>query len=77
MWRQDDLTQQLSLGKGQLLWQPTQDGWQLLSSQLTLTSGTQSWYDFQLQLVSQQGVYSGSLQQLQLQAAVPLAQLFA
>ena len=77
MWRQDDQTQQLSLGKGQLLWQPTQDGWQLLSSQLTLTSGTQSWHDFQLQLVSQQGVYSGSLQQLQLQAAVPLAQLFA
>ncbi len=77
MWRLDEQTQQLSLGKGQLLWQPTADGWQLLSSQLTLTSGTQSWHDFQLQLVSQQGVYSGSLQQLQLQAAVPLAQLFA
>jgi len=77
MWRQDDQTQQLSLGKGQLFWQPTADGWQLLSSQLTLTSGSQSWHDFQLQLVSQQGVYSGSLQQLQLQAAVPLAQLFA
>ncbi len=77
MWRQDDQTQQLSLGKGQLLWQPTPEGWQLLSSQLTLTSGAQSWHDFQLQLVSQQGVYSGSLQQLQLQAAVPLAQLFA
>ncbi len=77
MWRLDEQTQQLSLGKGQLLWQPTADGWQLLSSQLTLTSGAQSWHDFQLQLISQQGVYSGSLQQLQLQAAVPLAQLFA
>jgi uncharacterized protein (TIGR02099 family) len=77
MWKQGQQLQQMSLGKGQLQWRPTGDGWQLLSSQLTLTSGTQSWQDLQLQLVSKQGVYSGSLQQLQLQAAVPLAQLFA
>ena len=77
VWQQDGRPQQLSLGQGQLRWQPVPDGWQLLSSQLELRSGTQSWHDFQLQLVRRQGVMQGSLQQLQLQAAVPLAQLFA
>lgn len=77
IWRHDGELRHLSLGDGQLLWQPTEHGWQLLSSQLTLQSNQQRWQDFQLQLVRERTELTGTLQQLQLAVAVPLAQLFA
>lgn|GEM_PF-290058 len=77
VWQQGGKTRQLTLGQGQLLWRPNDAGWALNSSALTLSSGGQSFNDLQLQLSSQQGVYSGALQQFQLAAMVPLAQLLA
>lgn len=77
IWRQGGELRQLSIGEGQLQWQPTEHGWQLLSSQLVLQSNQQRWPDFQLQLVQERGELAVSLQQLQLAVAVPLAQLFA
>ena len=77
VWQQGGKTRQLTLGQGQLLWRPNTEGWGLTSSALTLSSGGQSFNDLQLQLSSQQGVYSGALQQFQLAAMVPLAQLLA
>ncbi len=77
VWQQGGKTRQLTLGQGQLLWRPNQEGWGLTSSALTMSSGGQSFHDLQLQLSSQQGVYSGALQQFQLAAMVPLAQLLA
>ena len=77
VWQQGGKTRQLTLGQGQLLWQPNDAGWGLTSSALTLSSGGQSFSDLQLQLASQHGVYSGALQQFQLAAMVPLAQLLA
>ncbi|WP_306523278.1 YhdP family protein [Rheinheimera sp.] len=77
VWRHEGKTEQLSLGQGQLLWRPTEQGWLLSSSALTLQSGAQSWHDLQLQLAHEQGVYSGALQQFQLSAMVPLARLLA
>lgn len=76
-WLRDNKPVSLRLGKGQLQWRPTEQGWQLLSSDLTLDSGKQQWHDLRLQLVRQQGIYTGSLQQLQLSAAQPLLELFA
>lgn len=77
IWRHGGELRQLSIGEGQLQWQPTEHGWQLLSSQLALQSNQQRWPDFQLQLVQERGELAVSLQQLQLAVAVPLAQLFA
>ena len=77
VWRHEQTPQQLTLGQGQLIWKPLADGWQLLSSPLTLTSGTERWTDLQLQLTRQAGAYTGTMQQLRLAAAIPLAQLFA
>ena len=77
IWRHDGELRHLSIGDGQLQWQPTEHGWQLLSSQLTLQSNQQRWQDFQLQLVRERTELSGAIQQLQLAVAVPLAQLFA
>ncbi|MBU1438785.1 MAG: TIGR02099 family protein, partial [Gammaproteobacteria bacterium] len=77
VWQQGGKTRQLTLGQGQLLWQPNQDGWGLTSSALTLSSGGKSFSDLQLQLSSARGVYNGALQQFQLAAMVPLAQLLA
>lgn len=77
VWQQGGKTRQLTLGQGQLLWRPNDAGWALNSSALTLSSGGQSFPNLQLQLSSQQGVYSGALQQFQLAAMVPLAQLLA
>jgi uncharacterized protein (TIGR02099 family) len=77
VWNHDQAPQQLTLGQGQLIWKPLPDGWQLLSSPLTLTSGNERWPDLQLQLTRQAGAYTGTMQQLRLAAAVPLAQLFA
>jgi len=77
VWQQGGKTRQLTLGQGQLLWRPAESGWELTSSALTLSSGGQTFSDLQLQLASQQGVYSGAVQQFQLAAMVPLAQLLA
>lgn len=77
VWQQGGKTRQLTLGQGQLLWRPNDAGWGLTSSALTMSSGGQSFHDLQLQLSNQQGVYSGALQQFQLAAMVPLAQLLA
>ncbi len=77
VWRHEGKAQQLQLGNGQLLWQPTADGWQLASSALKINSADRSWHDFQLQLSHQQGSYRGALQQLQLAVLLPLAQLMA
>ena len=77
VWTHEQEPKQLTLGQGQLIWKPIADGWQLLSSPLTLTSGTESWPDLQLQLTRQAGAYTATVQQLRLAAAVPLAQLFA
>lgn len=76
-WIRDKQPVSLQLGKGQLQWRPTAQGWQLLSSDLTLDNGKKQWHDFRLQLVRDQGVYTGALQQLQLSAAQPLLELFA
>jgi uncharacterized protein (TIGR02099 family) len=77
VWSHEQAPQQLTFGQGQLIWKPLSDGWQLLSSPLTLTSGSASWPDLQMQLTRQAGAYTGTIQQLRLAAAVPLAQLFA
>lgn len=77
VWVHEQAAQQLTVGQGQLIWKPLAEGWQLLSTPLTLTSGQQSWPDLQLQLTRQAGEYTGTLQQLRLAAAIPLAQLFA
>ncbi len=50
VWQHDGKPQQLQIGNGQLIWQPTVDGWQLASSALQIHSNQQSWHDFQLQL---------------------------
>lgn len=77
VWQQGGKTRQLTLGQGQLLWRPDAEGWGLASSALTMSSGGQSFPDLQLQLSRRQGIYSGALQQFQLAAMVPLAQLLA
>jgi uncharacterized protein (TIGR02099 family) len=77
VWQHDGKPQQLQIGNGQLLWQPTVDGWQLASSALQIHSNQHSWHDFQLQLARTQRSYRGSLQQLQLAVLLPLAQLLA
>jgi uncharacterized protein (TIGR02099 family) len=77
VWQHEGKAQQLQIGHGQLIWQPTTDGWQLASTALQIHSADQSWHDFQLQLSRQQGSYRGSIQQLQLAVLLPLAQLMA
>jgi len=76
-WLHNKKQVSLRLGKGQLQWRPTDQGWQLLSSDLTLQSGEQTWHDLRLQVVREQGIYTTALQQLQLSAAQPLLELFA
>lgn len=77
VWRHEDEPQQLTLGQGHLTWTPQAEGWQLLSSPLTLSTSKDRWTDLQLQLTRQANSYVGTMQQLRLAAAVPLAQLFA
>lgn len=77
VWQQGGKTRQLTLGQGQLLWRPDDEGWGFASSALTMSSGGQSYPDIQLQVSRRQGVYSGAIQQFQLAAMVPLAQLLA
>lgn len=76
-WLHNKKQVSLQVGKGQLQWRPTEQGWQLLSSDLTLQSGEQTWHDLRLQVVREQGIYTTALQQLQLSAAQPLLELFA
>ncbi len=77
VWQQGGKTRQLTLGQGQLSWRPSKDGWALTSTALTMSSGGQDFHDLQLQLSGEHGIYSGLLQQFQLAAMVPLAQLLA
>lgn len=76
-WQQQGEQKQLSLGRGQLLWQPEADGWTLSSSALTLTANSQQWQDLQLQLAYRQGYWLGGLTNVDMQALIPLAELLA
>lgn len=76
-WQQQGRSAFLSLGNGQLQWRPTEQGWQLLSSDLTLKTEQQSWHDFRVQLVREQGSHWASLQQLPISASRTLLELLA
>lgn len=74
-WQRMGVQHSLQLGPGQLLWQPDTDGWQLVSNQLSLASQLERWDGFQLQLSKHGEHLQASLQQFQLDALEPLAQL--
>uniref|UniRef100_UPI002FD969CE YhdP family protein n=1 Tax=Arsukibacterium sp. TaxID=1977258 RepID=UPI002FD969CE len=76
-WQRDGNEQSLQLGQGQLLWLPDDDGWSLLSSELTLQSANQRWPQLAVALRKQQDDWQLALQQVPLQALAPLAQLMA
>ncbi|MBU2113487.1 MAG: TIGR02099 family protein [Gammaproteobacteria bacterium] len=76
-WQRQGKTQKLQLGQGQLLWQPTTEGWSLYSGDLTLSADGQQWPGLQLQLHRDNGKWQASLNQFALAAVTPLAQLLA
>lgn len=76
-WQREGEQHRLMLSPGQLLWQPTTQGWQLLSSELTLSSMQESWPGLQLQLQKDAQRLQFNLQHFQLDAVEPLAQLLA
>ena len=76
-WQRQGKTQKLQLGQGQLLWQPTTEGWSLYSGDLTLSADGQQWPGLQLQLHRDNGQWQASLNQFALAAVTPLAQLLA
>jgi len=47
-WQRNEQLHRLRLGQGQLLWQPTSEGWSLYSGALTLAAEQQQWQDLQL-----------------------------
>lgn len=67
----------LQLGAGQLLWQPIKDGWSLTSGYLTLADRQQTWPEISFSLQQQDDNWQGSLNQFQVDAIAPLANLFA
>ncbi|HSG51918.1 MAG TPA: YhdP family protein, partial [Rheinheimera sp.] len=76
-WQRDGVAHTLHLGQGQLLWQPTAQGWSLTSGDLTLAAEDQQWRDLQLQLQQHDGILQGSLSNFRLEAVTPLANLLA
>lgn len=67
----------LQLGAGQLLWQPINDGWVLSSGYLTLSDQQQTWPEISFSIQRQGENWQGSINQFQLDAITPLANLFA
>lgn len=76
-WQREGESHVLKLGQGQLLWQPTAQGWRLYSGALTLAAEQQQWQDLQLQLEWQDDAWLGSLSNFRLEAITPLANLLA
>ena len=76
-WRRNGEQHRLQLGAGQLLWQPTEQGWALYSGSLTLSDPQQEWPELMFQLQHQQQQWSGSISRFQLDAITPLANLLA
>lgn len=76
-WHRDGVWNKVALSDGFLRWKPTKSGWSLTSSPLTLSNSNRQWPELQLQLSKQDERYHASLQNLQLQVAEPLLQLFA
>ena len=75
-WQRDSKKQQLQFGSGQLLWQPTEEGWQMISGELRLATDVASWAGMRLAISQHQHSVSAQLQHFQLDALEPLAQLF-
>lgn len=76
-WQRADEQHSLKLGAGQIRWQPTANGWQLLSGELSLASHIEQWSGLQLQLSQTDNRLLASVQHFQLDALEPLLQLFA
>ncbi|WNO59914.1 YhdP family protein [Rheinheimera sp. MMS21-TC3] len=75
-WQRDG-PQFLQLGAGQLLWQPINDGWELTSGYLTLSDQEQTWPEISFAIQRQGDNWQGNINQFQLDAITPLANLFA
>lgn len=67
----------IQLGAGQLQWQPSANGWQLQTGELSLASQTEQWSGLQLQLSQTDQQLHAKVQHFQLDALAPLLQLFA
>ncbi|MDP5037427.1 MAG: TIGR02099 family protein [Alishewanella sp.] len=76
-WQRAGTKHSLKLGPGQLLWQPVAEGWQLLSSELSLADELEVWPGLQFQLHKTSERWVAAIQQFQLDALEPLAQLWA
>lgn len=76
-WQRGGEQHSLKLGAGQLRWQPSVSGWQLLSSELSLASQTESWTGLQLQLTQTGDQLYAAVKHFQLDALESLLQLFA
>ncbi|GHG72953.1 DUF3971 domain-containing protein [Alishewanella longhuensis] len=76
-WQRSGEHHSLKLGAGQLHWQPTESGWQLLSGELSLASQIEQWTGLKLQLSQTNERLLATVQQFQLDALEPLLQLFA
>ncbi|WP_423185178.1 YhdP family protein [Alishewanella sp. d11] len=76
-WQRAGEQYSLKLGAGQLLWQPTAEGWQLFSSEMSLASQQEQWSGWQLQLSQIEDRLFVNLHEFELAAIEPLLQLFA
>lgn len=76
-WQREAVQHSLRLGPGQLLWTPNSNGWQLLSTELTLADALTQWPGLTLQLSRADEQYLATLSDFQLDALQPLAQLLA
>jgi uncharacterized protein (TIGR02099 family) len=76
-WQREGGQHSLKLGPGQLLWTPNSNGWQLLSTELTLADALTQWPGLTLQLSRADEQYLATLSDFQLDALQPLAQLLA
>lgn len=76
-WQREAVQHSLKLGPGQLLWTPSSNGWQLLSTELTLADALTPWPGLTLQLSRTDEQYLATLSDFQLDALQPLAQLLA
>ena len=76
-WQLGSQQHWLKLSKGQLMWQPTAQGWYLQSSDIALSGPEADFAGIQLQLSRRDESLYGQLQALELAALQPLMQLIA
>lgn len=75
VWERDDIKHHLTFGKGQMIWVPAMDGWEVSSNDIEFSGDDENWPRVNLNLTKQAGLFNFYFSEFSTQRAIGLLSL--